>query len=300
MTSLPTTQLPASLEEPQALPQESVDLAGPPTSSQMVPMSVRAPLQAPASASAISLSNEMPLETEVGVPLSPEQFAHLLYIERNARSSELDESIPIHAFTFVESVPRRSHRRAILPSHHGEAYDKDSIPFHLLEVFICTCIHVVIYYRAPSLSDAEDGQFAKFSKFAMALGPMLSVAGILIERFCDSGPPRAPRTAEDEIRDLLYRRGPSSQPRNVLDVNPLSLHIRVTLPFILFSSGIVASLVGLVFRYLALSYIAAAFILAVITTVCSAVWIVGAVDRMVLFFRMTRESRLRADLARSD
>ncbi|KZS92786.1 hypothetical protein SISNIDRAFT_486284 [Sistotremastrum niveocremeum HHB9708] len=267
MTSLPTTQLPVPLEQPEVT-QEAVDLAGPPTSSQMVPMSVRAPVQAPASASAISLSNEMPLETEVGVPLSPEQFAHLLYIERNARSSELDESIPIHAFTFVESVPRRSHRRAVLPSHQGEAYDKDSIPFHLLEVFICTFIHVVIYYRAP---DAEDGQFAKFSKFCMALGPMLSVAGILIERFCDAGPPRPPRTAEDEIRDLLYRRGPSSQPRNAPDVNPLSLHIRVTLPFILFSSGIVASLVGLVFRYLALSYIAAAFILAVITTGHSAV-----------------------------
>ncbi|KZS92787.1 hypothetical protein SISNIDRAFT_455414 [Sistotremastrum niveocremeum HHB9708] len=151
--------------------------------------------------------------------------------------------------------------------------DNDSIPFSRLEICLCILIHVAIFYGAPPVTDAESAVLGKLSSIAISSGPILSASGLFLWA---------------AVTILSRRRSiPSAlvtRDENFGDFD----HLQITIPFFLFASGVMVGTAGLILCYISLSHLAAAFVLAVFAPLCIMFWFTNVVDRILLYFRLSR------------
>ncbi|KZT35764.1 hypothetical protein SISSUDRAFT_128743 [Sistotremastrum suecicum HHB10207 ss-3] len=128
---------------------------------------------------------------------------------------------------------------------------------------------IVCIWKAPYPSIIKSDFLFRLSTCLLSLGPLISVAGLAAYAFTLPAPPRYHNFGR---RPLHWPNGQRAITFNV--------YWKVIIPFALISSGVVVASVGLTLRLFVSSHnIAAAFVF-ILSSICSAVWILGAAAKV--------------------
>ncbi|KZT35516.1 hypothetical protein SISSUDRAFT_1051322 [Sistotremastrum suecicum HHB10207 ss-3] len=196
-------------------------------------------------------------------PSYPEEPSRLLYIG-SARHLVREEN---------EAQVIQYYPPPLMDFSGNGSSDNDSIPFSRLEICLCILIHVAIFYGAPPVTDAESAVLGKISSIAISSGPILSASGLFLWA---------------AVTILSRRRSiPSALVTRDESFGDFD-HLQITIPFFLFASGVMVGTAGLILCYISLSHLAAAFVLAVFAPLCIVFWFTNVVDRILLYFRISR------------